>query len=203
MRLPDIAPFFLVTGLMFGGTVYNDSVTDLSNDWTNPTFLSFTTGSNVVMGSTGATDRDYFSFNVPAGNRILGINVLAGTMGGGTGVGFLAIGSGTSFLNPTTSNATLAASLLGYTLYGASDVGANILPRLAVSNTSTPPAQGFTSLGSGNFSIWIQEGAQGTFPYAFDIVLATPEPAALPLACAGLGTILLLAMRRRQSSRRH
>jgi hypothetical protein len=186
---------------MFGNTVYDESASgDLSNNWATPTFLSFTSGSNQVLGTlVGPGDKDYLSFNVPAGYQILAINVLAGTSGGGTGVSFIGIDSGLSFLDPsTTPNASLAASLLGYTLYGASDVGSSILPRLALSRNSSPAAQGFTSLGAGNYSIWIQETATGTFPYGFNIVIDTPEPATCVLAFAGLA-VLVLAGRRSAS----
>ena len=140
----------------------------------------------------GPSDRDYFSFNVPVGYQVVAINVLAGTIGGGTGVSFFGIDSGLSFLDPTsTPNATLAASLLGYTLYGANNVGSSILPALASSKSSSPPAQGFNSLGPGNYSIWIQEGSTGTFPYGFDIVIAAPEPATWLLCFVGLAAIVL------------
>lgn len=210
MRLSAIAPLFLVTSVMFGSTIYDESVSgDLSNNWAAPTSLSFTPGSNEVLGSlvrpssTSPGDRDYFSFTVPIGYQIQAINVLPGTVGGGSGVSFFGIDSGLSFLDPnTTPNATLAASLLGYTLYGASDVGSSILPRLAASNTSTPPAHGFTSLGPGTYSIWIQEGSVGTFSYGFDVVIATPEPATWLLCCAGLGVVVLATRRRQIRSRR-
>jgi hypothetical protein len=205
MRLRAIVPLFVVTTFMFGDTLYNESVSgDLSNNWAAPTFLSFTSGSNQVLGTlVGPSDRDYFSFNVPVGYQIAAINVLPGTVGGGPGlVSFFGIDSGLSFLPPdTTANATLAASLLGYTLYGASNVGSSILPSLATSNTSSPPAQGFTSLGPGNYSIWLQEGATGTFPYGFNIVIATPEPATWLLCFAALA-IVVPARRRIASSYR-
>ncbi len=113
--------------------------------------------------------------------------------GGGTGVSFFGLGSGTSFLNPdTTPNATLAASLLGYTLYGAANVGTSILPALAASNGSTPAAQGFSTLGPGAYSIWIQEGSVGTFDYGFDVIVGTPEPSGWLLCFAGLAALILV-----------
>ncbi len=208
MRLSVIAILFTVTSLTFGSTVYDESVSgDLSNNWAAPTLLSFAPGSNEVLGSlirpssTDPGDRDYFSFTVPAGYQIAAINVLDGTMGGGSGVSFFGIDSGSSFLDPTTPNAPLAASLLGYTLYGANDVGTNILPRLAASNTSTPAAMGFSSLGPGDYSIWVQEGSVGTFPYGFDVVIATPEPATWAFCCAALGLIVIFKRRRQFGSR--
>jgi len=207
MRLFGILPLFAVSSLLYGNTVNNESVIgDLSNNWAAPTSLSFTLGSNQVLGSlvrlasTSPDDKDYFTFVVPAGAQILAINVLPGTVAGGAGgVSFFGIASGTSVLDPSTTPSTLAASLLGYTLYGAADVGSSILGRLATSNTLTPAAQGFSGLGPGNYTIWIQEGATGTFNYGFDILIGTPEPASWFLGCAGLASLALLRQRTRKT----
>ena len=204
MRLLGILPLFAVSSLLYGNTVNNESVIgDLSNNWAAPTSLSFTLGSNQVLGSlvrlasTSPDDKDYFTFVVPAGAQILAINVLPGTVAGGAGgVSFFGIASGTSVLDPSTTPNTLAASLLGYTLYGAADIGSSILGRLATSNASTPAAQGFGVLGPGNYTIWIQEGATGTFNYGFDILIGTPEPASWFLSCVGLVSLALLRQRK-------
>jgi hypothetical protein len=212
IRLFAILPLFAASSLLFGDTITDESVTgDLSNNWAAPTSLSFTTGSNQVLGSlvrvspTSPQDMDYFTFAVPAGNQVLAIDVLTGTSAGGAGaVSFFGIASGTSVINPsTTPNSALAAGLLGYTLYGPADVSSNILNRLATSNTLSPAAQGFSVLGPGNYSVWIQEGTPGTFNYRFDIAIgAAPEPATWFLSCAGLAAIALLAQRKQKHATR-
>jgi hypothetical protein len=212
IRLFAILPLFAASSLLFGDTITDESVIgDLSNDWAAPTSLSFTTGSNRVLGSlvrvstTSPQDMDYFTFAVPTGNQVLAIDVLPGTSGGGGGaVSFFGIASGTSVISPsTTPNSALAAGLLGYTLYGSVDVGSNILGRLATSNTLSPAAQGFSVLGPGNYSIWIQETGPGTFNYGFDIVIgAVPEPATWFLSCAGFAAIALLAQRKHKHAPR-
>jgi hypothetical protein len=210
MRLLVILPFFAASSLLFGNTITDESVVgDLSNNWNTPTSLSFTTGSNQVLGSvvrlstTSPQDMDYFTFAVPAGNQVTAINVLAGTAAGGPGaVSFFGIASGTSVIDPsTTPNSAVAAGLLGYTLYGSGDIGASILNRLATSNTLSPAAQGFSVLGPGNYSIWIQEGTPGTFNYGFDVVIgAAPEPTTWFLSCAGLSAMVVLTRRRHKQA---
>jgi len=197
MRLLAILPFFAASSLLMASTIYTEGGNDLSSDWTAPTPLAFTLGSNQVFGTIiGPSDRDYFTFTVPVGGQIAAINVLPGTTGGGTGVSFFGIASGTSVISPTTTpNSTLALGLLGYTLYGPGDIGNSILNRLAASNTATPAAQGFSSLGPGNYSIWVQEGATGTFNYGFDILIASPEPANWFLSCVGLAALAILSRR--------
>jgi hypothetical protein len=204
MRLLPIFLWIAGASLMSGSVIYDESMTgDLSNDWTAPKFLAFGPGSNQVLGSlvrvssTTPDDKDYFTFTIPSGYHIDAINVLPGTVGGGSGVSFFGIASGTSVMDPsTTPNSTLAASLLGYTLYGSADVGSSILNRLANSNASNPAAQGFTTLGPGNYSIWIQEGFAGTYPYGFDFVVVTPEPGPWLLGLVSVAMMVVSKRRR-------
>lgn len=196
---------FAAASLAYGATVHDESVNgDLSSSSSSPTILSFATGSNVVTGSlnrassTVPQDRDYFTFTIPANNFLFAINVLAGTNGGGTGLSFMGLQGGSTVIDPsTTPNSTLAAALLGYTLYSSADIGGSILNRLATSNGSNPPAQGFSRLGPGTYSVWIQETATGGFNYSFDFVLATPEPSTWAMALAGAGLLAFARGRRK------
>lgn len=201
MKLSTTLLSILVPSLLVGSTTTNETSFggDFSSNWLAPTGLSFTTDSNQVFGTlirtstTTPDDKDYFTFTVPTGNQIIAINVLPGTIaGGGGGVSFIGIAAGSTVIDPnTTPNSALAAGLLGYTLYGAGDIGKSILPRMASSNSIVPAAQGFSVLGPGTYTIWIQEGATGTFPYGFDIVIGTPEPATVMLMAASLALIAL------------
>lgn len=199
-RLLLLAP--LALGLGNAATLYEESVSgDLSTSSGSPSSLSFGFGSNVVHGTTGRdgntqlVDRDYFTFVVPAGGNLQAITILTGTIGGGTGSSFIGIGSGASLLDPTTAVPTLAASLLGYTLYSSADIGNNILPRLAASGGSAPPAIGFSSLGPGTYTLWVQETGTGSFNYALDVVI-TPEPATWGMMAAAFAGIAALRRRR-------
>lgn len=204
--MPTLRRFFLLVPLALGlgnaATLYDESVSgDLSTISGSPSSLTFGFGSNEVHGTTGRdggtqlVDRDYFTFVVPAGGNLQAIRILAGTAGGGTGSSFIGIGSGSSLLDPTTAVPALAASLLGYTLYSSSDIGNNILPRLAASGGSTPPAIGFSGLGPGTYTLWVQETGTGSFNYAMDVVI-TPEPATWGLMAAAFAG--LAAIRRRR-----
>ena len=182
-------------------TVYNESVSgDLSNSGTTPTPVTVSAGSNDIFGTTGraasgALDLDYFTINVPSGLGLRSIIVLPGTAGGPpTLVSFLGIQAGSQVTVPIT--AANAAGLLGYHLYGATEINTDILPAIGTAGNSST---GFVPpLGPGSYAFWIEEGATGTFPYGFSLVLAqVPEPTALAMILAGLS--VLLTMRRRKN----
>jgi len=181
-------------------TVYNESGSgDFSDSGFTPTPVTVSLGSNDIFGTTGRAasgvpDVDYFRINVPSGLGLSAIIVLPGTMGGGTGISFLGIQAGTQVTVPT--SAVTAAGLLGFYLYGAADINKNILPAIGTAGNSS---SGFVPpLGPGSYSFWIQEGATGTFPYGFSLVLAqVPEPSVFAMILVGLA--MLLTMRRRES----
>ena len=181
----------------FAAVVWNEATAgDLSNSGTSPTFIALAAGSNQILGTTGAgaagVDRDYFSFTLPAGGKLLSLTVLPGTGVLGN-VSFIGVQSGPQVtVLPTSAS---AAGLLGWTHYGAADVGTNILPRIGIaSNGST----GFSApLGAGTYSFWIQEFGSGSASYGFDLSVAlVPEPAAAALMLAGLAVVVAGASRR-------
>ena len=54
------------------GVIYNEAISgDLANSGLTPTGVTVTLGSNQILGTTGGTDRDYFTFSVPAGLQSL------------------------------------------------------------------------------------------------------------------------------------
>ena len=65
-------------------TAWNESVQgDLSNDRLNPTAVTFTSGSNQMVGAAGnagsGVDRDYFKITVASGQELSSITPLLGT----------------------------------------------------------------------------------------------------------------------------
>jgi hypothetical protein len=175
---------------------YNDVTTDLSNSFSAPTLINLTSGANTITGRTGTSsgsiDLDYFRVHVPAGSRLVAINLLAfdGTRS------FIGVERGTTFTDPAT---TTTANLLGWVHIVPSLVGSDILDDMG----RGAGAQGFTgSLGEGDYSFWIQENSTPVVNYQIALVVSPGVPA-LPapfgaLLWAGLGAcgIVLVARRR-------
>jgi hypothetical protein len=136
-------------------------------------------------------DLDYFTVTVPVGQVLAALNVLPGTLGAGAIGSFIAI-----FLGPTAVDPLSATSIdtLGYYLYRTADIGTDILDDMGIFNfNGTNPSIGFTPpLPSGDYTVWIQEGFRGTFPYNFELVLRSvpAPPTILLIAIAGLAMSL-------------
>ncbi len=175
--------------------VWDESINgDFSNNGLSPTSVSFSMGSNVIIGSTGnpgtGIDRDYFSFVVPTDSSLSSITVLSNTIVSGS-TSFIGLQAGPQ-LTVSTSGAGIE-NFLGFSHYGNDSVDTDILPSLVFSN--------FTgSLPSGTYSIWIQETG-GVVPYGFDFAVI---PTAVPIP--GAGVLLFSALcgfrvlRKRQES---
>jgi len=175
---------------------YDEGVSgDLSNSPVAPTSVSFTTGSNLVIGTTGRAtandpiDADYFTFTLGTEQVLDSITVLEGTTA--IGLAFIGIDSG----NQVTVSGPGATGLLGWTHYDTGDIGTNILDDMSVPNMGS---SGFGTLGAGTYSVWIQEASPGPLDnYRFDFaVREVPEPSSWAMMLAGFG-LLGLAFRRR------
>jgi PEP-CTERM motif len=147
-------------------------------------------GHNVVSGrigrdASGVIDRDYFRFVVPEGFALGEIRVGQQTQFGGIG-SFIGVAAGATM--PAPADATTAEGLLGWRVAGPLDRGSNILDDMAASGNG---ASGFVGpLGAGEYSVWLQELATGSFVYRYNFVLSpVPEPASITLM--GLGIYLL------------
>jgi hypothetical protein len=190
---------------MLASADYIESVNgDLSGNFLNPTSIALVpNGSTRVSGTvTGAgmgvsTDLDYFMVTVPVGQGLAALNVLPGTVGGGAIGSFIAVFAGSTAANPATAVST---DTLGYYLYRTpADIGTDILDNMGTFNfMGVNPSIGFTPpLFAGNYTFWVQEGALGTFPYNFELVLSS-VPAPPTILLMGLAGVAFLGLRRRR-----
>jgi hypothetical protein len=171
---------------------------DLSNSGLAPTPVTFVPGDNIVSGTSGkntagVVDRDYFTFTLGPNEFLTELVVQTGTMP--IGLSFIGLQAGDQVtLSPTT---TTAAGLLGWTHYGASDVGTDILDNMSVpargSSGFTPP------LGPGTYSVWAQEASSGVAPYSFNFMVSmVPEPSSWVMMFIGLGIMGMVLRRDRR-----
>src|SRR5687767_14991633 len=131
--------------------VYEEATNgDFSNNRAAPTLVNFTLGQNDVFGQTGSvsgvTDRDYFTFIVPAGSTLSSLTVLNSSLTAG-GAAFFGLQAGAVVtVDPAAAS---AAPLLGYELVSPADIGVDILPVMS----TAAGAGGFTPpLGEGQYS---------------------------------------------------
>ena len=201
-----LASIFLVWPTFASADFIEPTNGELSGNFLSPTPVSLVpNGTTRVAGTVQGAgmgvsiDLDYFTVTVPVGQVLSAVNVLPGTIGAGAIGSFIAIFDGPA-VNPATAT---SADLFGYYLYRTTDVGTNILDDIGAFNfQGTNPSIGFTPpLPSADYTFWIQEGFNGTFPYNFELVLrAVPEPPTILLM--GLAGLAGLAMGLRRHRRR-
>lgn len=173
-------------------TDYNETffgdLSDDPNDPTNhefyPSELVLFNGSNVVTGSTvgGGNppgDRDFFTFEVPAGFTVSAIILNDYQWGNGNqsdpgyGDSYFAVTEGSSFPSLTDASNFLVSKLIDDYAAEGSEVGQDLLDPM-VGNAAGPAGPG--SLGPKVYSVWYQETGANT-TYEFDIVLDAPAGA--------------------------
>jgi RTX calcium-binding nonapeptide repeat (4 copies)/Calx-beta domain len=163
---------------------YNEAVTgDLSDIFNAPTALgALSPGNNLITGETdsggGARDRDYFSFEVPAGSTATAIFLSSYTTNG-TGNSYFALDSA---LFPDPGGSPNESDFLVSALIDSDQVGLPGTDLLTFGNVAGSPAgPGPGSLGPGTYYIWYQEGPNDETTYTFNIV-STANPVSLAIA---------------------
>lgn len=172
-------------GLASAQVIWNESVNgDLSGDRFNPNNFNLGLGNNEIIGSMGGADKEYVHFHLSSGMQLSQVRLVSYVSN--DDFAFIGVQAGNT-LTEDPSNAN-AANLLGYTLYGSSQVGTDILPAIGMGSGSI----GFTGpLTGSDYTFWIQQTGDPT-DYRFNFVV-TPEPTSL----AALGLFSALIVRRR------
>ena len=156
-------------------TVWNESVNgDFSNSGLAPTSLTLNAGSNQIIGSTGAGDLDYFTFELSAGQALTSLRVLSNTVVSGQ-FSFLGMQAGPQVtVSPSGAG---SEALLGWTHYATGDSGLDILVRIAAGGV----------LPAGKYSVWLQDtGGPADYGFDFGVTSAVPLPPSLLLMASTL-----------------
>ncbi len=168
--LAGLIALFSVATVSFASTSYDEVIDgDLADAGTSPTALTFTAGDNLLAGSAGNGDRDYFSVEIPAGHELSSITL---TSYSGSSVSFIGVVSGTQMtIDP---DAPDQADLLGYYLFGSGDFNLDILPSIG----QGAGAMGFTPpLAAGTYTFWIQDtGGEEDYSFTFSVAAVTITP---------------------------
>ncbi len=180
-----LTPGFLIThDEVFDG--------DLSDDRLLPTVLTFADGDNTVraaqQGNAFGRDIDYFTFTIPTGFQLESLFVDDFVADPGN-LAFLGIQTGTVFT--VDASTAQASDLLGGAVFGATDIGNDILPTAGTlfgSTGFTPPLQ------AGDYTIWLNQTGP---PSEATLTFFVPEPGTPSLLAAGAAFLALLAGRRR------
>lgn len=161
---------------------------DITGDRAMPLSLLADIGVNTLSGTVVDGDRDYFSFEVPAGAELVAINLAE--YDSPDFAAFLGVQTGSEItVDPDNPD---SAPLLGYVLYGPMTEGTDVLDDMG----SAFGAIGFTgALPAGQYSFWNQQTGPDLTSFTLEFVIApVPAPAGLGVL-AGAG---LLASRRRR-----
>ncbi len=167
------------------GVLWNETNQgDLSNDWLTPTVATLVAsedGENILSGTSGddgtGIDRDYITVTIPAGAQLTGI-ILQDYFSPDFNM-FMGVVAGTTVVNPEEAT---DQSVLGYALFGPSDLGNDLMEELAVPRY---PGGGFIApVGPGTYTFWIQQTGEPTI-YQMNFVVV-PAPGAMVMAAMGL-----------------
>lgn len=157
--------------------VWDESVNgDLSTNPAAPTILPFVLGGNIVKGTVKNSvqpnptgDRDFLTFAVPEGSKLVGLNLLAYSP---TNTSFCAFNAGTTSYVP--SESTDPSFLAGIHI-DFSYLGTNMMPRF-VDAIVTSNALSAPELGPGNYCFVIQQTTNITTSYSLEFVLDASVP---------------------------
>ena len=158
-----IGAALLSTSAMAAG--YKESKSgDLPDSGLTPARVKLVVGDNIIdgdYGNNGGIDRDYFWIKIGAGQQLSAIVLDPKTQVGGF-FSFLGVQKGKQVtVDP---NGGSPEGLLGWTHYGTSDEGTDILPAICQGDGAkgcTPP------LGPGSYAFWVQETGTCQCHYRF------------------------------------
>jgi hypothetical protein len=149
-------------------TLWDESIQgDLSNDYTNPTRLTFATGTNSIVGMVVGGDEDYVRADLPAGRKLTGL-ILQQYVSTDP-IAFIGMERGPAFTFAPDDAFSHFNDLLGWDHIGASQQGVDILPEMGA-NAGTPVSPPF--IGP-SLTFWIQQLGAST-NYKFDFIVSAP-----------------------------
>ncbi len=188
MKSLTLAALFLCAAYGGSAVIWDESIHgDLSGNHLVPDTLSVSIGSNIIIGSTGDYDRDYFHFSLAPGESLTAIVLLDYVSE--DHYSFLAVQEGTFITeDPVDPN---VENLLGWTLFGPHLIGSDLLPLMGEGMGAigfVPPLTG------SDYAFWLQQTGDHT-DYVLDFQVV-PEPSTM----AAVGLLLGLAIRKRRRS---
>jgi hypothetical protein len=176
------------------GANYDEALLgDLSGVPAAPSSWNLTAGTNILKGSAGtSSDYDIVSLTIPAGHRLDTLTLDAYQIQGYAS--FLGLQTGSTWTAGLGWSVN-GEALLGWDLFDVGMVGTNRLPSIALNGNTIAP-QFTPPLGSGSYTMLLQDTAS-TYNYQFTFnVSAVPEPATAGIAAIGFLAIGRLARRR-------
>ncbi|MEL6325306.1 MAG: pre-peptidase C-terminal domain-containing protein [Cyanobacteria bacterium J06626_23] len=161
---------------------YDEAISgDISNDPNNPLELPLAEGTTRLTAATGNGDQEYVTVTVPDGFQLDSITLESYSP---NDVAFIGVQEGSVFTEPLDNSADVSG-FLGYTLFGQSAVGTDILDNIG--NGSNGPdfgGQGFEGpLPAGTYTFALQQlGPVSDYTLAFNVTEAAAVENIAPVA---------------------
>ncbi|MEL7330658.1 MAG: pre-peptidase C-terminal domain-containing protein [Cyanobacteria bacterium J06560_2] len=170
---------------------YDEAVSgDISDDPNAPLALDLAEGTTRLSATTGGGDQEYVTVTVPDGFQLESINLDSFSP---NDVAFVAVQEGATFTEPLDNSADVS-ELLGYTLFGPSAVGTDILDNIGNgSNGANFGGQGFEGpLSAGTYTFALQQlGEDSDYTLAFNVTAATVVENSAPVAADDSYTVII------------
>ena len=161
---------------------YDEAVSgDISDNPNAPLTLDLSEGTTRLSATTGGGDQEYVTVTVPEGSQLDSIDLESYSP---NDVAFIGVQEGSTFTEPLDNSAD-TSQCLGYTLFGASAEGTDILDNIGNgSNGASFGGQGFDGpLPAGTYTFAIQQlGADSDYTLAFNVGEATVVENTAPVA---------------------